>query len=136
MLSEWRTWTCQGCGATGAEQVRGGPRKWCSEKCRKRQYDRACIDCGARTSGTDPGRHGGRCKPCGDAAIDYFARPGSVQARETRERIAAMWQDGQSMREICEALGYSKGHLGVAIWRMRQAGYDVPYRYARKQVAA
>jgi hypothetical protein len=48
--------TCKGCGIS-IPLARGGPeRLWCSERCRKRQYDRVCSRCGGRASGTDPSR--------------------------------------------------------------------------------
>lgn len=56
--------TCQGCGTAIPLSRGGAARKWCSERCRKRQYDQVCIDCGTRVSGTDPGKSSGRCQPC------------------------------------------------------------------------
>ncbi len=48
---------CNGCGAALAPSVgRGRPRKWCSERCRKRSYDLACVVCGGRVDGTTPGK--------------------------------------------------------------------------------
>jgi hypothetical protein len=48
--------------------ARGGRKpKWCSDRCRKSRYDRACIDCGARVSGTDPNATDGRCRKCARA---------------------------------------------------------------------
>lgn len=59
---------CRACGAELAPRSvpRGRPRKWCSERCRKSQYDRACVDCGARIGGTDPAKPSLRCRSCQD----------------------------------------------------------------------
>lgn len=56
-LGDTVTITCAGCGTEFEWAVTSGRRrKWCSERCRKSQYDRACESCGARLSGTDPGK--------------------------------------------------------------------------------
>lgn len=48
---------CKGCGVALPPTIgTGRPRKWCSDTCRKRQYDLACADCGVRINGTTPSR--------------------------------------------------------------------------------
>lgn len=59
---------CAGC-ATPIPPSRGTkPRKWCSKRCCKRQYDRECVVCGGRVDGTRPSKAPeepvcGRCAP-------------------------------------------------------------------------
>jgi hypothetical protein len=74
---------CKGCG--GALPTSHGSRKWCSEACRKAQYGGACIDCGARTDGSNGvSKAPDRCLRCitwtREAALlavqDYFDEHG------------------------------------------------------------
>lgn len=60
------TASCQMCGAMLAPSRSNRPRKFCSERCRKRQYDLTCVDCGGRVDGTGPGRRQlpPRCLTC------------------------------------------------------------------------
>lgn len=63
-----RELSCQGCGDRFLWVVKRGPvPKWCSERCRKAQYDKQCSDCGVRVSGSSPGRSSGRCTKCARA---------------------------------------------------------------------
>jgi hypothetical protein len=73
----------------------GRARKWCSDRCRKSLYDRACIDCGARVSGTDPNATNGRCRRCA----------GAFQRRATRQWLL------DSVREWAETFGGPPGAL-------------------------
>lgn len=73
---------------------------------------------------------------CANATRDHSAFPQVVAARERRERVVVLWRDGLTMLEICEVIGWTRNSLGGEISRMRQAGYDLPYRYARRKVAA
>lgn len=59
--------TCEGCGGPLAPNIAPGkPRKWCSDRCRKRQYAGECVDCGGVTNAN--GSAGiiaaPRCSPC------------------------------------------------------------------------
>src|SRR3954452_2749048 len=67
--------TCKGCGAPLAPSRNpGNPRKWCSERCRKNQYDLVCVACGGRASGTDPGRMFNRDEPvCITCSREHYA---------------------------------------------------------------
>ena len=69
---------CQGCGTLFV--AAHGNRKWCSERCRKRQYDRVCVGCGGRVDGTSPGRAAAepRCRAC----RDEYRRANAVWTRE------------------------------------------------------
>lgn len=75
---------CQRCGRElPAPKPPSPPRKWCSERCRKRQYDRECVDCGCRIDGTTPGRSGDRCRHCSNVVS------GAQRKAWTREAIIA-----------------------------------------------
>lgn len=123
---------CQGCGAPIPSSRRGTPRKWCSQRCRKRQYDRECIDCGSRVDGTTPGRAGGRCGPCATearrrwtpetviAAIQHFTEErGGIPptASEWRWHIVGdeKWPTTSTVQEMFD------GSWNAAI---RAAGFD------------
>ena len=60
------TWsnTSLRCHGRDCDNVVPVTRKWCSERCRKRQYDMPCVDCGARVSGYDGHRDEPRCFQC------------------------------------------------------------------------
>ena len=125
--------TCCGTCGTPLPPIKHGARKWCSERCRKEQYAKACSDCGTRIDGTTPGKSKGRCHSCASKAKNYSQRPQSVTARERGARIVAMWGNGDTMGEIARALQTTSGSLGVAMVRMRQDGYDLPYRRTDEQ---
>lgn len=56
---------CAGCSKRFCYTYKKGtPRKWCSERCRKKSYDRECTGCGTRIDGTTPSRCSGLCAPC------------------------------------------------------------------------
>ncbi len=44
--------------------------------------------------------------------------------------IEAMWLDGFSTKEIADELGTSTGTVETIIHRMRDDGWNLPYRYA------
>lgn len=80
-VGETITLTCRGCGEPFEWVVKTGRvREWCSERCRKAQYDKQCSDCGARISGTDPGKTTGRCAVCAKAAFSAGVREGHLGA--------------------------------------------------------
>lgn len=118
---------CAACGKELPKSRAGGrPRKWCSERCRKSQYDRECIDCGARIDGTTPSRCGGRCMPC----ANKIPRLAHVAHRQT---IEAMWAEGRTILQVCEAMGLKPNAEMISVWRAR--GYDLPHRRTPEQVA-
>lgn len=79
---------CRGCGAPLAPSLPGGrPRVWCSERCRKRQYDLACVSCGGRVDGTTPGKMANRDEPVCRACA------GAHYATWTREAIVCCVQE-------------------------------------------
>lgn len=75
--------TCDGCG-TAIEPSRGNrPRRWCSERCRKRTlYAGECEHCGARTDGSN-GRGPNAARLCTHCNHDEQI----ANAVWTRERI-------------------------------------------------
>lgn len=111
----------------------GPPRKWCSERCRKEQYAKACSGCGTRISGCDPGKSKGRCVSCSEKAQDYSKRPQSVTARERRDRIVVMWANGDKISQMAREMQISPTGMGELMIRMRRAGYDLPYRRTDQQ---
>ena len=86
-----------------------------------------CPECGGPMGGRtlkldgSPGYHAReRCHAC------------HVRTKEHRYRMVQnMWLEGWTYPEICEALGYSKGYLSLTINRMRQEGWELPYRRRR-----
>lgn len=73
---------CETCGEQLAPSKGARLRKYCSERCRKAQYDLVCIECGGRASGTDPGKMANPEEPvCRSCA-------GECYATWTREAIA------------------------------------------------
>ena len=68
------TKTCETC---GTEFTPKGPyankQRFCTDRCRKRQYDLTCVDCGGRVDGTSPGKIPDRenpvCAACAPARI-------------------------------------------------------------------
>ncbi len=116
----------------GAARERARSLAWKAEN-RERviAYDRSygrehrgrCINCGDLMGiGV---AHDGLCKPCVRAAT-----------HERRMQVCEWWAEGLSCREICARLGWSLGHLTHEMSRMRRAGYDLPYRYARNRSVA
>lgn len=87
---------CQGCGGELPELKNpGNPRKWCSDRCRKRQYGGRCVECGRRTDGSN-GRGGApeRCLRCGPE-------------RQHRERVWTPEAVARALREWAHELGRS-----------------------------
>lgn len=119
---------CKTCGAPIVQPPRGR-RVYCSERCRKRQYQVPCERCGqpAGGIGTQRGKHGPTrfCVPCGKAVAAEIKREAT---RPQRELVERMWAEGRSPREICEAIGYGGRAYGAKICNMRQRGYDPPPR--------
>lgn len=121
---------CAGCGAPVLTKPQGRPRKWCSERCRKAQYAGACLDCGKPTSG-HAGRAGApaRCQTCGARRSSEASAIAKRAKAEPRYRlIEELWNQGLTMPEIGLQLGVSRGYLSGAMFRMRQRGYNLPYR--------
>ena len=97
-----------------------------------RAYDRAYAD-----------RHRATCPHCGHvyksgsgtkrglrARVNFAQCPGCREHR--REWIVGMWDQGATIAEIAEPLGWTEKHVGVEMNRMRKLGYPLPYRYKLK----
>jgi hypothetical protein len=115
-----------------AERDRAERREWKADNPKAvKAYNRAynaenrgvCRECGG-----DCERHHTLCRGCFDA---YRAR--------RWEKIEGLWNAGHSFSEICAEMGMAKGYLSNDMFRMREAGRDLPYRYTMrdgKRVAA
>jgi hypothetical protein len=117
--------TCPGCGA----KIVGDPRrKWCSERCRKGSYGDPCIDCGARTTfGAESARvPEPRCLSCA------ASRKHAVKYGPQRERLAQLYRDGLSFKEIAAELGWSVQAVSSRMVALRDLGYDIPYRVPKR----
>jgi transposase len=61
--------------------------------------------------------------------MPYRPRRGVASRRTMQfEHIYDAWHRGESLREIAEQVGITPSAVGSAIARMRQAGWDMPYR--------
>jgi transposase len=58
--------------------------------------------------------------------ISFANCPGCAQ--EKRERIAELWHQGASTTQIAAEIGTTAGTVRVEIARMREDGWDLPYR--------
>lgn len=123
----------EGCGSPLPPKrgPQGRPRKWCSDRCRRQaSFDRhhaPCVDCGGPLKQTgQPIRRCARCE---------LERRRKI-SDETAQRVAAMWRGGMTGTQIAERLGWSKGYVRVALNRLRERGYDLPYRVSPEARAA
>lgn len=93
------------------------------ERARKldREYNRRhrgeCPQCGGEMA-RKTARVGGKCRACHEDEADRRAR-----------QIQQWWAEGLGQRQIAKRLGWSINHLSVEKHRLREAGYNLPYRY-------
>jgi hypothetical protein len=93
----------------------------------KRQWEKEaprgnCEDCGDEL-GIDSARRGHRtCRTC------YELRRAEVVDERAR-RIVEWWAEGLTLKEIATKLGWTLGHIAQEFDRLREKGYDLPYRY-------
>lgn len=94
--------TCAGCGTAIEQPPRGKPRKWCSDRCRKRTlYGGTCKLCGAVTNGYDgPGT-------AAEVCIDCYETRNAERNAEIIER----WNEGEPEWYIAEEMGLD----GIAV---------------------
>lgn len=86
------------------------------------EHDRPpCSRCGAPMGVGAHRYERDTCRTCYDRD-----RAAKVAARA--ERIVAWWDEGLSLQEIADCLGWSRGQVGVEMHRLRRRGYDLPYR--------
>lgn len=74
---------CEGCGRElDKPQKPGRPRKWCSERCRKRSYGDPCVDCGSPTRfGAETARvPEPRCLQCAAVARTVWTQAAIIAA--------------------------------------------------------
>ena len=94
-----------------------------------REYDRRyndenradCPRCGyvyGKGSGTKSGGH--------DPRLNFSACPGCTERR--CQQIVKWWAEGRSMKEIEAELDWTHDRLSVELHRLRERGYDLPYR--------
>jgi DNA-binding CsgD family transcriptional regulator len=99
-------------------------RRAYKEAWRREHYRGTCERCGGPTER----RRVRLCRPCWVAQEKERVHPRA-------EQIVAWWAEGRTLAEIGERLGWSKGHLSMEMHRLRAKGYDLPFRYRRKQAA-
>lgn len=51
-----------------------------------------------------------------------------IRAKARREKIAELWREGLTLKQIAAELSSTANAIGTDIARMRAAGYDLPYR--------
>lgn len=79
--------------------------------------------------------------PCGagsskpSVTVELCSACRSRQRNERCERIVAWWAEGLSLREIARRLGWTTNHVNAEFGRMRNEGFDLPYRRTPEQVA-
>lgn len=84
----------------------------------KRTHKAECPQCGGKMD-RSTARRGGLCLPCHEDRVDSRAR-----------QIERWWGEGLKLKEIAAKLGWSEGHLSVEMHKLREKGYDLPYRRA------
>lgn len=107
-----------GVGLTGAH----GNRRFCSERCRRKQYAGFCKDCGASTNGHGgPGQAAAYCRSCSSRAY----------AKWSRDRIAAKireWAELYGDPPVAEdwnpALAAQRRRLGSSVVAETRARYS------------
>lgn len=110
--------TCQGCGAELLPSGGNRPRKWCSERCRRRTlYAGTCIDCGGPTDGSNGrARAPERCAGCIAHLND-----------ERDARILEAWERGATGEHIAATEGLTYPQVrGVIEHRRRRHGVAIP----------
>lgn len=80
-----------------------------------------CQDCGAET-GLAAFRGTKRCFVC-----HVFSEAERVEVRA--HKIEEWWSEGLTLLEIADKLGWSKGHVSMEMHRLREQGYELPYRH-------
>lgn len=122
---------CQACGGPLPPRKRAAGRatKWCSQRCRRRQYEGVCKHCGKPTSGASgPGKAPEVCRSCNSAIEKPGPTARTAAARPRRLLIQEMWRAGASAKAIAAALGTTEATVSCEIVRMRRSGWDMPYR--------
>jgi hypothetical protein len=123
--------TCVRCGKQFVGSTHGNAKnEYCSGNCRKRacedRHRASCVDCGERlhagSAWPSDDRLNRRCRECHLEKL-------YLDHRWRDKLIEEWWNEGLSMPEICDRLGWSVGHFAMEMNRLREAGYNLPYRY-------
>ena len=120
------------CGVALTPNRGGPPRKWCSERCRKRHlYGGTCQMCGAPTNASvGKGKAPALCYRCAPASPERREKLSAARRDDgQRAELVRRWNAGESIPQIMAAMGLSKGALSSKLARLRAQGYDLPYRY-------
>ena len=116
--------TCQYCGDPFDDPSRSQTKKFCSENCRKREWENTryfkdCPDCGRNRIRKDKVR----CVDC--------VRDASLPVREAKlRRIADLWNSGLSAEEVGREAGYTTGSVQQMIYLARRLGIHCERRGA------
>jgi transposase len=83
-------------------------------------------------------RNPGLCPRCSGSMSRRTERNGGICAschqaisKERDRRLEALWLAGKSSREIAVEFGWTPERVSVEVWRLRAAGYRIPYRQRR-----
>lgn len=96
----------------------GAKRAW------EREHDRGTCPCGAVMCVGAARKGYVLCRDCHDEVV-------AVGQAMRDERIAELWAQGRTLREIASELDSTPSSIGVALCRMRTNGWDLPYRHNR-----
>jgi hypothetical protein len=107
---------------------RSRKKQVCSEDCRKRLCDHRhranCVDCGVSLGIRSGWNNAKRCRDCeGTRRLDAVD--------ERAKQIVAWWREGRKGREIADEFGWPVNRFSVEMVRLRELGYDLPYRYTK-----
>lgn len=110
------TGVCETCGGPLPPQKRGRRRRFCSDRCRKAQYDLVCVDCGGRVNGSSPAGMANRDEP---RCIACAARH-SGEARRVWTRTLII----ERIREWAAMYGEPPAVPDWVPWQARNAMHD------------
>ena len=113
-----------------------GKQKYCSEECAEEAHNKQKHRCEEETGRTN-------CKEC-NAPLAAGSRWSSrsrlcascrrseeAQRLDSRARkIEAWWAEGLTQAQIAGRLGWTRNHVQVEMVRLREKGYELPYRRA------
>lgn len=83
-----------------------------------------CPRCGQPMLGWQPSRPATGCGACRAADADAHAR-----------EYVRLWAEGKTLRQIAAHFGYSLGAAPRELHRLRERGYDLPFRYPKERVS-
>jgi hypothetical protein len=125
---------CRGCDSEAAPRKgrRGRKPEWCSERCRKRQYEQPCIDCGKPHMGRASHPEQRYCHAC---AQRRSGEASAERARPRRELAERLWAEGRTYREIAPLIGMRLPTLKSQLTNWRNEGYSFPHRHPGQAAA-